>query len=90
MASNRQNAARHLPGKAVVPLDEDTTQQHTKPQPQDAKPPRAGRTGGLGTRAERPADGGRRKADDKLRAPGRGAKAPSARKSAHSDDRSSK
>lgn len=85
MASNR-----HPPAEAVVPLDEDATQHHVKPQPQDAKPPRAGRTGGLGTRAERPSEGSRRKADDKLHSNGRGAKAPSARTTAHSDDRSSK
>lgn len=90
MASNRHTAAAgQPPAKAVVPLEEET-QHHVKPQPQDAKPPRAGRTGGLGARAERPSEGSRRKDDDKLRPPGRGAKAPSARKTAHSDDRSSR
>ena len=64
MASNRHNAARQTSAEAVVPLDDEDTLHHVKPQPQDAKPPRAGRTGGLGARAERPNDGSRRKADD--------------------------
>lgn len=89
MASNRPTVARHPPAEAAVPLEEEM-QAHVKPKPQDAKPPRAGRTGGLGARAERPSEGSRRKADDKLPSTGRGAKAPSARKQPHSGDRSSK
>lgn len=90
MASNSRSV-RQPPAEAAVPPEEQT-QRQVKPVPQDAKPPRAGRTGGLGTRAERPSEGTHRKVDDKLHSTGtgRGAKAPSARKTAHSDDRSSK
>jgi hypothetical protein len=59
-----------------------------KPLPQNGSAPRAGRTGGLGARAERPSDS-RRKPDEKEPVR-RGAKAPSASAKTHSDERSSK
>jgi hypothetical protein len=51
--------------------------------------PRAGRTGGLGTRAERPSEGGtRRSTGNQPLEPGRSSKAPSARDDAgQSQDR---
>ena len=78
------------PAEAAVPPDHECVQQ-PRPEPQEGKLPRAGRTGGLGARAERPSEGSARKSGDKHEPVKRGAKAPSANASSpHSDERSSK
>lgn len=86
MADHRQPPARPSPAEAPV-QPEKACEEHDRPAPNEAQPPRAGRTGGLGARAERPEDT-RRKPTEK-EPPRRGAKSPSAA-DAHSDDRSSK
>ena len=89
MPSNRAPAST-VPAEAAVVQEKDCA-CHDKSTPQEPKPPRAGRTGGLGARAERPSDGKGRKVEDKDKAtPGRGAKAPSARESTASEERSGK
>ena len=82
MAANRHPATT-VPAEAAVVQEKDCA-GHDKSAPQEPMPPRAGRTGGLGTRAERPSDGKNRKLDDKA-TPGRGAKAPSARQAIGSE-----
>ena len=82
-----QAAGPQQAGAVVEPEKEATCPD--KPLPQNGTAPRAGRTGGLGARAERPSDN-RRKPDDKNEPVRRGAKAPSASAKTHSDERSSK
>ena len=88
MAVKRNAPAHQLPAETAIEPDKGTDGRD-RTAPKEAPQPRAGRTGGLGARAERPSEGTRRKPAEK-EAPRRGAKAPSARKSAHSEDRSSK
>lgn len=66
MASNRRTSesARALPGEAAVDEEKDCTCPD-KRSPSDVVAPRAGRTGGLGTRAERPSEGSERKGPEK-------------------------
>lgn len=69
------------PSASHVPLPDrtDATDPSTGKKPHDAVSPRAGRTGGLGTRAERPSEGGKQPVEtthQEVR--GRGGKAPSA------------
>jgi len=82
MASKRPPAPS-VPAEASVVQEKDCA-GHDKSAPQEPMPPRAGRTGGLGARAERPSDGKGRKPADKG-TPGRGAKAPSAKLAARSE-----
>lgn len=74
-------SASHLP----VPDRTEPTDPSTGRKPHDAVSPRAGRTGGLGTRAERPSEGGKQPVEtthqDQHR--GRGGKAPSAARDSH-------
>jgi hypothetical protein len=88
MAANRKAPAHQLPAETAVE-PEKGSDCHDRTTPKDAPAPRAGRTGGLGARAERPNEGTRRKPADK-EPTRRGAKAPSARKAPHSEDRSSR
>jgi len=88
MPAKRNAPAHQLPTETAAEPEKNTG-GHDRTSPKEAPQPRAGRTGGLGARAERPSEGTRRKPAEK-EAPRRGAKAPSARKSAHSEDRSSK
>ena len=83
MASKRQPATTD-PAEASVVQEKDCA-GHDKSAPKEPMPPRAGRTGGLGARAERPSDGKGRKLADKG-TPGRGAKAPSAKQAAGSEE----
>lgn len=88
MAANRKAPAHPLPAETATE-PEKGSDCHDRTAPEDALAPRAGRTGGLGARAERPSEGTRRKPAEK-EPPRRGAKAPSARRAPHSEDRSSK
>ncbi|MCD6076505.1 MAG: hypothetical protein K0R89_443 [Ramlibacter sp.] len=65
----------NLPNRTEDPLDPS----HGK-KPHDATAPRAGRTGGLGSRAERPSEGGRKQPVETTHQHegGRRGKAPSA------------
>ena len=89
MASNpaTRQPAQAPPDAAIAPEKDCTCRD--KSERQEPLAPRAGRTGGLGARAERPSEGSLRKAEDKA-APRRGAKAPSAKAPAHTGERSSK
>lgn len=73
--------------QAPLPNRTDPTDPSTGRKPQDAVSPRAGRTGGLGTRAERPSEGGKQPVEtthqDQAGRGGRGGKAPSAAPNAH-------
>ena len=82
-----QAAGPQQAGAVVEPQKEASCPD--KPLPQNGTAPRAGRTGGLGARAERPSDS-TRKPEDKKEPVRRGAKAPSASAKTHSDERSSK
>ena len=89
MASHRNPPAHQSPTEAPVQADQATDGRDRSAPQQEPLAPRAGRTGGLGSRAERPSEDSRRQPDEK-EARRRGAKAPSARETPHSDDRSSK
>ncbi|MBC5781365.1 hypothetical protein H8N03_00325 [Ramlibacter sp. USB13] len=91
MASNTSQSAQAMPAEAVTEAEKEDG-CHDKSAPQEPLPPRAGRTGGLGARAERPSEGSRRKSDEKDKdkdkgSSGRGAKAPSANGSAAGGER---
>ena len=88
MAANRNLPARQSPAEASA-QPEKACEGDDRSAPKEPTPPRAGRTGGLGTRAERPSEGTRSEPADK-HPPGRGAKAPSAHQAPHSDERSSR
>lgn len=87
MATNRNLPAQSTAEASVEP--EKGCEGHDRSAPKEPTPPRAGRTGGLGARAERPSEGTRHQPADKD-PPGRGAKAPSAHQAPHSDERSSR
>ena len=89
MAAHRNPPAHQPPAEATVEADQATGGRDRSAPQQEPLAPRAGRTGGMGTRAERPSEDSRRQPDEK-EARRRGAKAPSARGTPHSDDRSSK
>ena len=75
-----QASASHLP----VPDRTEPTDPSTGKKPHDAVSPRAGRTGGLGTRAERPSEGGKQPVETTHQEHrGRGGKAPSASHDSH-------
>ena len=90
-----RNSSRPAPRGAIqstasqVPLPNrtDPTDPSTGKKPHDAVSPRAGRTGGLGTRAERPSEGGKQPVEtthqDQAGRGGRGGKAPSAAHDTH-------
>jgi hypothetical protein len=73
-----RDALQSLPAGAAIEPEKDSS-CHDKSAPPEPVPPRAGRTGGLGARAERPSEGSKRKGREKDKGTGRGAKAPSAR-----------
>jgi hypothetical protein len=80
MAARRRTKDRtiHRPVQAGATVPEKDCGRPDRLVPPDVAPPHAGRTGGLGARAERPSEGSLRKSDDKLQQTGRGGKAPSA------------
>ena len=70
--------------QAPLPNRTDPTDPSTGKKPHDAVSPRAGRTGGLGTRAERPSEGRKQPVETTHQEQrGRGGKAPSAAGEAH-------
>ncbi|MEJ5991616.1 hypothetical protein WG902_16555 [Ramlibacter sp. PS3R-8] len=71
----------HIPSasQASLPTETDPADPSTGKKPHDAIAPRAGRTGGLGTRAERPSEGRKQPVETTHQDPGgRRGKAPSA------------
>lgn len=90
MAAQRKAASRNSgvgsrASAEALPLDEDQLKDKTG---SDSPPPRAGRTGKLGSKAERPADSRARKGSSGSGEPARTAKPPSPNaKKSHSGGR---
>jgi hypothetical protein len=72
--TSERSAASRTSADAVRPEDEPPGKEKTG---SDSTPPRAGRTGSLGSRAERPADSRSHKSNTQNTDPGRDGKAPS-------------
>ncbi len=71
-------ATRTQPGEAQLDLEKEATRPEKTSQ-QNVAAPRAGRTSGMGRRAERPSEGTYKQTAAKPVEPGRSSKAPSAR-----------
>ena len=74
-------AKAQMLGESSLPLETEASRRRVSgPETQTA--PRAGRTGGLGSRAEKPSEGTQRQIAKKQPQPSRGSKSPNAAKAA--------